>query len=65
MKIYGIYNNKENEQCMRVGTLEEITKFLNLSSRDLGLALRRNSTIRNTYKIYYLFKEEEQKIEIR
>lgn len=57
MKIYGIYNIKENEQCLRVGTLEEIVKFLNLSSRDLGLALRRNSTIRNQYKIYYLFEE--------
>ena len=25
MRIYGIYNIKEKEQCMRVGTLEEIS----------------------------------------
>lgn len=57
MKIYRIYNLKENEQCMRVGTLEEIKKFLNLSPRDLGQALRRNATIRNKYEICYLYKE--------
>jgi len=57
MKIYGIYNLKENEQCMRVGTLEEIKRFLNLSPRDLGLALRRNATIKNKYEICYLYKE--------
>lgn len=57
MKIYGIYNLKEKEQCMRVGTLEEIKKFLNLSSRDLGLALRRKAIIRNQYEVCYLYKE--------
>ena len=57
MKIYGIYNIKENEQCMRVGTLEEIMMFLNLTTRELGLALRRNATIRNKYEICYLYKE--------
>ena len=59
MNIYGIYNIKEEEQCMRVGTLGEIIKFLDLTPRELGLALRKDSTIRNTYKIYFLFKEEE------
>ena len=57
MKIYGIYNIKENERCERVGTLEEIKIFLNLSPRDLGLASRRNATIRNKYQICYLYKE--------
>lgn len=57
MKIYGIYNLKENEQCVRVGTLEEIKRFLDLSARDLGLALRRNATIRNKFHICYLYKE--------
>jgi len=57
MKIYGIYNIKENEQCMRVGTLEEIKKFLNLSARDLALGLIRNATLRNKYQICYLYKE--------
>lgn len=57
MKIYGVYNIKEKEQCMRVGTLQEIVKFLNLTTRELGLALRRNSIIRNKYEICYLYKE--------
>lgn len=59
MKIYGIYNIKEEEQCMRIGTLEEIIKFLDLTPRELGLALRKDSTVRNRYKIYFLFVEEE------
>ena len=57
MKIYGIYDIKEKEQCMRVGTLKEIIKFLDLTAKELGLALRRNSIIRNKYEICYLFKE--------
>ncbi len=57
MKIYGIYNIKEKEQCMRVGTLKEIIKFLDLTAKELGLALRRNSIIRNKYEICYLYKE--------
>lgn len=28
MKIYGVYDIKDNEQCIRVGTLPEIIKFL-------------------------------------
>ena len=65
MKIYGIYNIKEEEQCMRVGTLEEIIKFLDLTPRELGLALRKDSTVRNKYKIYFLFVESEETNEQR
>jgi len=57
MNIYGIYNIKENEQCIRIGTLEEIIKFLNLTVRELGRALKNNNLVRNKYEIYYLFKE--------
>lgn len=57
MKIYGIYNIKEKERCERVGTLQEIMIFLDLSTKEIGLALRRNATIRNKYKICYLYKE--------
>ncbi len=57
MKIYGIYNIKEKEQCVRVGTLKEIIKFLDLTAIELGLALRRNSIIRSKYEICYLYKE--------
>lgn len=57
MKIYGIYNLKEKERCERVGTLQEIMIFLDLSTREIGLALKRNATIRNKYEICYLYKE--------
>ena len=58
MNIYGIYDTKNNEQCMRVGTLQEIVKFLNLTAREMSRALRKNNTVRQHYKIYYLFNEE-------
>ena len=57
MKIYGIYNIKEKEQCMRVGTLKEIKEFLNISPRRLELALRKKAKIKNQYQICYLYKE--------
>lgn len=57
MKIYGIYNIKEKEQCLRVGTLEEIIKFLDLTARELSRALRNNNLVRSKYEICYLYKE--------
>lgn len=57
MKIYGIYNIKEKEQCLRVGTLEEIIKFLDLTARELSRALKNNNLIRSKYEICYLYKE--------
>ena len=58
MNIYGIYDTENNEQCMRVGTLQEIVKFLNLTAREMSIAVKKNRTIRQHYKIYYFFKEE-------
>lgn len=57
MKIYGIYNIKEKEQCLRVGTLEEIINFLDLTARELSRALKNNNLIRSKYEICYLYKE--------
>lgn len=58
MNIYGISDIKNNEQCMRVGTLQEVVKFLNLTAREMSRALKKNNTVRKHYKIYYLFNEE-------
>lgn len=58
MNIYGIYDIKNNEQCMRVGTLQEVVKLLNLTAREMSRALKKNNTVRKHYKIYYLFNEE-------
>ena len=57
MKIYGIYNIKENEQCMRIGTLQEIAVYLNLTAREISKALNNKNKIRNKYELYYLFEE--------
>jgi len=57
MKIYEIYNVKENERCMRVGTLEEIITFLDLTVREVNKALNKHKLIRNQYEICYLYKE--------
>lgn len=62
MNIYGIYDIKDNEQCLRIGTIEEIIKFLNLSAREFGRAIKKNNLVRNRYEICYLFKEEANKI---
>lgn len=59
MNIYGIYNIKKNEECMRVGTLKEMAKFLDLTTREIGRALKNNNLIREKYKMCYLFNEEE------
>lgn len=56
MKIYGIYDLKDKEQCIRVGTLEEIAKFFKLSARSLNKALR-IGMLWNRYDIVYLFQE--------
>lgn len=56
MKIYGIYNIKEKEECIRVGTMEEITKFLDLTGREIQYALK-NHLIRKKYELCYLYKE--------
>lgn len=59
MNIYGIYDMKEKEQCLRVGTLQEIVNFLNLTSREAAkLALKGVSKVRHQYEIAYLFTEK-------
>lgn len=56
MKIYGIYDSKNKEQCVRIGTLVEIAKFFGLSARAVDGAIRRG-TIENRYNLVYLFQE--------
>ena len=58
MKIYAIYDLNEKEQCTRIGALDEIAKFLNLTAREIGRALKNKNKIRNQYELYYLFEEE-------
>ena len=57
MKIYGIYDTKNSEQCMKIGTLQEVVRFLDLTARESGRAIKSNNLIRNQYKLCYLFDE--------
>lgn len=57
MKIYGIYDEKNKEQCVRVGTLAEVVNFLDISARTVSIALNKHKYIKKRYKLYYLFEE--------
>lgn len=57
MNIYGIYDIKNSEQCLRVGTMQEVVRFLDLTAREMGRAIKNNSLVRGKYKLCYLFKE--------
>lgn len=56
MKIYGIYDTKNKEQCVRIGTLKEIMKFLNITARAIDRASRGNRLC-SRYDLVYLFEE--------
>ncbi len=58
MRIYGIYDMKEKEQCVRIGTLIEIVKFLGMTARQINNTLRKNKLVNNRYQICYLYTEE-------
>ena len=56
MKIYGIYDITNKEQCVRIGTLKDIMKFLNITARAIDRASRGN-TLCSRYDLVYLFEE--------
>jgi len=60
MRIYGVYDLKNKEQLMRVGTLMEIIKFLNIRPRSFDRAIKTNTLIKKQYQILYLFEELEE-----
>ena len=59
MNIYGIYDIKEKEQCLRVGTLIEIIKFLDASARSIDRAIKKQNLVKQRYQVCFLFKEGE------
>lgn len=58
MKIYGIYDLNNNEQCVRVGTLLEIKNFLQLTTRSLNKFVKTKILYRQ-YELVFLFEEVE------
>lgn len=55
MKIYGIYDLKNSEQCIRIGTLGEIIKFLNITARETSRMF--TNRLRGRYEVVYLYTE--------
>ena len=55
MKIYGIYDITNNEQCVRIGTLGEIIKFLNITARETTRMFK--DKLRGRYEVVYLYTE--------
>lgn len=53
MKIYGVYDVKEKEQCVKIGTLAEIQKFFDFSTKQLNQILKKLKR----FEILYLFSE--------
>ena len=60
MSIYGVYDIKDKEQCIRVGTIVEIVKFLGISARRFDSAIKRHSLVDKRYQIYFLYIESEE-----
>lgn len=63
MKIYGIYENDEYEECIYVGTAKEIAKEFNIKQNSLyRMVSRGDKTIQGKKNKRYLIKkiEEEQ-----
>lgn len=58
MKIYGIYDMKNKEQCIRIGTLQEILKYFGIPIpvKSLNRALHYIG-VGNRYELVYLFDE--------
>lgn len=56
MKIYGVHDIKDNEQCIRVGTLPEIIKFFSITARETTRMLKK-CRLRGKYEVVYIYTE--------
>lgn len=56
MKIYGIYDLKNKEQCLRIGDIREIAEFLSITPRKFNNVIRKG-IYGNRYKVLYMFEE--------
>ena len=61
MKIYGIYENDEIEQCVYVGTAKELAEELNIKKGSLYRMISRgDKTIQGKKNKRYLIKKIEE-----
>ncbi len=57
MRIYGIYDLKNKEQCLRIGDIREIANFLNITARKLDMAIR-SGKYQKRYEVVCVYEEE-------
>lgn len=57
--IYGIYDLANKEQCVTVGTIDEISKFLKLPIRAFNKCMREGKYTER-FEIVYLYNEEQE-----
>ena len=66
MKEYGLYDIKDNETCVYIGTYKEVAKFLNCSENSLMSWIcnrrknKRNGLIKKKYELVEIKESEEQ-----
>ena len=65
IKEYGVYDLKEDEQCIYIGTMSEVSKFLNYNKDTLWSYLSRKKhnrslLISHRYEIVEVIEEEQQ-----
>ena len=65
IKEYGVYDLKEDEQCIYIGTMTEVSRFLNYSKDTLRSYLSRKKhdrslLINHRYEIVKVIEEEQQ-----
>lgn len=58
MKIYGIYDLKNKEQCLRVGDIREIVEFLNVTARGFGKIIK-SRVYQHRYEVLCVYEEKE------
>ena len=70
IKEYGVYDLKEDEQCIYIGTMSEVSKFLNYNKDTLWSYLSRKKhdrslLINHRYELVEVKEEEEKQEEKR
>lgn len=59
MKIYGIYDLKDKEQCLKVGDVKEIVEFLNVSARKFDRLIK-SGLYQHRYEVLCVYEEKEE-----
>ena len=58
MKIYGVYETDETEQCRYVGTVAEMAKEFKCTEWSVRHAVREKAKLKAKYKIMVVYEEK-------